>query len=239
MKIYPVPFEKFVMRRSAIQWLLAAVTFSAVSSVSAQSPCGDLKNAVGPFDYRFEKKIAAGIEFHHFNADVEALRRGQSTSLAGDIQYLLFAVPNHHRALASLMRLGRKMKSEKLDGLGYPIECYFDRALRFQPNDAIARLLYADYLLAGKRTTEAGQQLELAKGFAADNPFTQFNIGLMYLILQDYPRALTQAHRAIELGFVKTDLKDRLVAAGQWVEPALVPPALAPAAPALSAASSP
>lgn len=132
------------------------------------------------------------------------------------------------------MRLGVKVKSEHLEGLAYPVECYFERALRYQPNDAIARMLYANYLVVHKRPSEAAQQLEVAIGLAADNPFTHYNIGLMYMDLKDYPRALAQAHRAIELGFTKPDLKDRLVAASRWVEPA---PAPAPAAAASAAAS--
>ncbi len=220
---------------------LVLVVTGASRPASAQSNCGSLQNHFGPFDYRIERDKAFQVEKHHFNPDVEALRRGQSgANIAGDIEYLLRVFPNHHRGLNAMMRLGVKVRSENLAGAAFPVECYFERALRFQPNDAIARMLYANYLVVHKRPAEAAQQLEVSIGLAADNPFTHYNIGLMYMDLKDYPRALAQAHRAIELGFNKTDLKDRLVAAKQWVEPATAPAAPAtPAAPAASAASAP
>lgn len=221
------------MRAAAIFSIIALVLSSAGLPVLAQSNCGSLQNHYGPFDFRIERDKAVQVESHHFNADVEALRRGQSSSIiAGDIEYLLRVFPNHHRGLNALMRLGLKVKNEHLEGLAYPVECYFERALRFQPNDAIARMLYANYLVAHQRPSVATQQLEVAIGLAADNPFTHYNIGLMYMDLKDYPRALAQAHRAIELGFTKPDLKDRLIVARQWVEPASAPapaPAAAPA----------
>ncbi len=224
------------MRTSTISAVIALVITGAGLTVQAQSNCGNLQNHYGPFDYRVERDKALQVEKHHFNADVESLRRGQSgANIAGDIEYLLRVFPNHHKGLNALMRLGVKVKSEHLVGAAFPVECYFERALRFQPNDAIARMLYANYLVIHKRPAEAAQQLEVSTGLAADNPFTHYNIGLMYMDLKDYPRALAQAHRAIELGFSKPDLKQRLVAAKQWVEPA----AAAAAPVASSAASSP
>lgn len=227
------------MRSAAIFGAAALVLSCAGLPAWAESDCGSLQNHFGPFDYRIERDKAVQVEKHHFNANVESLRRGQSgANIAGDIEYLLRVFPNHHRGLNALMRLGLKVKSEYLEGLAYPVECYFERALRYQPNDAIARMLYANYLVLHQRPSEAAQQLEVAIGVAAENPFTHYNIGLMYMELKDYPRALAQAHRAIELGFTKPELKDRLVAARQWVEPALAPPP-AVAASAAAAASSP
>ena len=220
---------------TTISAVMALVLAGAGFSARAQSNCGNLQNHYGPFDYRVERDKAFQVEKHHFNADVESLRRGQSgANIAGDIEYLLRVFPNHHKGLNALMRLGVKVRSEHLVGAAFPVECYFERALRFQPNDAIARMLYANYLVVHKRPAEAAQQLEVSTVLAADNPFTHYNIGLMYMDLKDYPRALAQAHRAIELGFNKPDLKERLVAASQWVEPALTA-----AAPAASAASAP
>ena len=228
------------MDSAAIFATLALGLTSAGLPASAQANCGSLQNHYGPFDFRLERDKALQVEKHHFNADVEGLRRGQSGSLVGgDIEYVLRVFPNHHRGLNAVMRLGLKLKSEYLEGLAYSVECYFERALRFQPGDVIARMLYANYLFVHTRPLEAAQQLEVTIGLAADNPFTHYNIGLMYIDLKDYPRALAQAHRAIELGFNKSDLKDRLVAARQWQEPASAPATPATAASASSAASSP
>lgn len=233
-------FRGVTVNLSSIFVAAALVLSGAGLPVLAQSNCGSLQNHYGPFDYRIERDKAFQVEKHHFNAGVESLQRGQSgANIAGDIEYLLRVFPNHHRGLNSLMRLGLKIRSEYLEGLAYSVECYFERALRFQPQDAIVRMLYANYLVVHKRPSEAMQQLEVAIGLAADNPFTHFNIGLIYMDLKDYPHALVQAHRAMELGFTKQDLKERLVVAGQWVEPkSPLSPTNAPAASAPVATSS-
>jgi tetratricopeptide (TPR) repeat protein len=54
------------------------------------------------------------------------------------------------------------------------------------------------------------------KAAAADNAFTQYNIGLIYFDLKNYEKALEQAHKAEELGFGRTELRDRLKKVGRW-----------------------
>jgi hypothetical protein len=58
---------------------------------------------------------------------------------------------------------------------------------------------------------------------AKDNPFTHFNIGLVYFDLKMYDRALAQAHRAIELQLPRTELRDMLTKAGHWKDPPAAP----------------
>jgi tetratricopeptide (TPR) repeat protein len=65
---------------------------------------------------------------------------------------------------------------------------------------------------------------------AGDNAFTHFNAGLLYLELNEFEKALQQAHRANELGMVNPALRERLQAAGKWQEPTS-PPADAARAP--------
>lgn len=207
-----------------------ALALAGAGAVSAQNSCGSLENAFGPFDYRVERGPNLRIvEGAHFTAQVEALVRGQTAvSPSGDLDYTLRAFPNHHRALMAVMRFGEKSKSPQPRDLRYSIECYFDRALRFKSDDVIVRMIFATFLSANQRAPEAQAQLEKATELAKDNPFTHYNIGLIYLSMKAYDKALAQAHVAYGMGFTQTALKDGLVAAGKWTEPP-APPSPAPA----------
>jgi hypothetical protein len=215
----------------------------AVAQVDA-SFCGPLDNGFGPFDYRPDRDpptVGTGdhtyklglVEGAHFTKDVELLIRGHRSGVdpGGDIDYTLRAFPNHHPALMAVMRYGEKKASQKPAGLKYVVECYFERAIRFRSDDAIVRMIYATYLAKNKRTPEAIAQLELATRIAGDNAFTHYNIGLVYFDLKMYDKALVQAHRAMNLGFARTQLREQLESAGQWQEPGGVPAVGAVSAP--------
>lgn len=191
---------------------------------TGDSACGSLANGYGPYDYRTDKPKLGIVERYHFTPAVETLIRGSTNVLPGpDLDYTLRASPNHHRALMSMMRYGEKMKSPQPQGAGYSVECYFERAVRFRPDDTIARMLYATFLSKNARTPEAIRQLELATVAAADNGFSHYNIGLIYFDLKKYDKALLQAHKAISLGFLQPALRDQLQSVGQWTEPAVQP----------------
>ncbi len=186
----------------------------------ATSSCGALGKPFG--DYLVDKdKVAMSAGFH-FTPEVESLVRGKSTNIIGaDIDFTLIAFPNHHRALVAMMRIGEKQKSPQPAGAKYTVECYFDRAIRFRPDDTVVRLLYATFLLKNAREADAAAQLEWAAKAATDDPFAQYNIGMIYLDMKNFDRALEQAHKAYELGFGRTELRDRLRSAGQWRDPEL------------------
>lgn len=201
-----------------------------------ESVCGTLLNNVGPFDYRNERRKLHVVEQFHFQPEVESLTRGMRTvSPAGDLNYTLRAFPNHHRALAAIVRFGQLKKSPQPDILAYSIDCFFERALRFRPDDTVVRLLYSDYLGKTKRPKEATEQLEITRKLAPDNGLTQYNIGLVFFELGNLDEALKQAHRAMALGANRDDLMKRLKSKGRWTEPPArseLPSAAASAAPA-------
>lgn len=208
--------------------LIAVITSTASIAQGISSSCGELRSPAqfGPFDYRSARNQLLIVEKYHFTPAVEALIRGStSTRPESDLDYTLRAFPNHHKALMAIVRFGEKMKSPHPSGLNYSVECYFDRALRFQPDDTIVRMLYARFLSKLTRPHEARQQLERATTLAGDNAFTHYNIGLIYFDFKNYDKALVQAHRAIALGFVQTDLREQLQLVGKWTEPPAVPPA--------------
>ena len=204
-----------------------------------ESFCGPLGNNFGPYDYRPEKFVRDDMDSHtakrilvegaHFTPRVELLIGSQSKSMSqseppgGDIDYTLRAFPNHHRALMSVMKYGERKKSDKPAGLRYIVECYFERAVRFAPTDTIARMLYATYLTKNSRLPEAVSQLEASDSLAAENPFTHYNIGLVYFDMKNYGKALSQAHRATALGFERTELRDLLKGVNKWQDPPAEP----------------
>lgn len=213
----------------------------ACSLPMAQSmnACGELANAFGPHDYRKDRgEPLQLVESAHFQPYVEMLIRGQTSSYPGhDIDYTLRAFPNHHRALLSVMRLAERDKAPRPRGMNYTVECYFDRAIRWQPTDQTVRMIFAGYLAKQNKRDDAKAQLAYVVQRAGDNPFTHYNAGLVYLEMNDFEGALAQAHRAAALGFPRTELRDKLQAAGKWSEPP--PDSAAPAASAASAAAAP
>lgn len=202
-------------------------------------------------DYRFTSPGAKlVVERRHFTPRVENLISGETTTKPGpDLSYTLNKMPNHHRALLSIVRWAEKLKTSKDPEMRYSFQCYFERALKFRADDTLVRLIYATYLGTNAQLPAALQQLALASQAAKDNAMTHYNIGLVYADLGQYDEALRSAHRAIELGVEKPELRERLEKQGKWREPTTAPaedatvsepapaPASAPASAPLSAAS--
>lgn len=244
-------------RRAAAATTLAAALVAALGATLAvapahaqilpgqaaqTNPCGPIfiRNFFGPYDYRTHRGTLQIVEDFHFTPEIEAGLRGRNGPIGGDINYTLKASPNHHRALITLMQVGRRLKNEQYTGLEWPMECYFDRAIRFQKDDPIVRMLYAQYLTERNRRPDAVKQLDIALELAGDNPFTHYNIGMLFADAAEWDRALKQAHKAMSLGFPRPELADRLRQAGRWSEPvaAAAPTAAASAGAAPAAAAS-
>lgn len=222
--------------QGAIVIIAGCTAVTAACAQSAAIACGPLSNAYGPYDYRSDRGEKLDIvERHHFTANVESLSRGESGTVAKELTYTLRAFPNHHRALLAAVRLGKRMKSPQPSGLEYSIGCFFDRATRFRPDDTIVRMLFASYLFENGQPADADAQLARADVLAGDNPFTHYNIGMIYLEHKNYDKALLQAKKAYALGFSRTELRDQLKAVGRWKEgdvSAGTAPAAAASAPA-------
>lgn len=208
------------LHRALYAFCVAWLTASCAHAQTAH--CGSLENSFGPFDYRTVRgQQLQLVESAHFTPPVEALIRGQASGKypGGDLDYTLRAFPNHHRALASTARLAERDNTPQPQGMRYTVECWFERAVTFQPDDAVARMLFARFLLKAKRRAEALRQLTMAQPHARDNPFTHYNLGSIFLEAEQYDEALKHAHRALELGFPRTELKAQLQAMGRWREP--------------------
>jgi tetratricopeptide (TPR) repeat protein len=184
---------------------------------SATGLCGPLENGFGPFDYRTasptDRKLVEGA---HFTPSVESLQRGNTGLVGGDIDYTLRAFPNHPRALFAMTRLAERSKTTKPPGAHYPIECYYDRAIRFRPDDAMVRGLYAAFLIRQGRADEARLQLKVAEESGSNDPQVVYNLGLAYFDLREYERSLTFAKQAYAMGIPFPGLRDKLKRAGKW-----------------------
>lgn len=205
-------------------WIGVALCFLAMSNVNAQSTdgCGPLRSQsqYGPYDARTDLDKLPLVLGAHFSPAVESLIRGDTNrSLGADIDYTLRAIPNYHRALISMMRLGERDKTDKPRDVRYTVECWFIRAVSFAPNDPIVRMIYSTYLNSKNRAAEGSAQLDAATSLAKDNGFTHYNIGLHYFDLKNYDKALIQAHKAMALDFPKTELQEQLRNLGKWTDP--------------------
>lgn len=198
--------------------------------------CGPIPN---PWDYNVNKNFIYLVEHAHFTRQVENLIRGESTSSAGpDLDYTLGRFPNHPRALISVTRAAERKLEAKI-GLPRPVECYFERALRFRKDDRVARMLYAQFLYGQNRKNEALEQLKITSHSAGDNPMSHRNIGLIYLEMKEPALALEEARLLERLNYDDPILNDALKRAGVVREPATgaAASAAADAASAASAAS--
>lgn len=117
------------------------------------------------------------------------------------------------------------------------IDCYYARGMNFASDDLVFRMLYVNSLIRRKRFDDAQRFLDYVVTQAADNPMTHFNAGMLYMDMSNHDRALIQAHRAMALGLMRPELRDRLTAVGRWKEPE--PATSETAAPPASAASQP
>jgi len=179
--------------------------------------CGSLENAYGPFDYTnpiSRTKDIPVVERYHFNADVEQLRQGQSgVYIMGDLDYTLRAVPNHHRALNAVARF--ELMGGDMHGFR-SAECYFDRALRFKPDDGNVYLIYGNYLFRKHEYVGAEANYKRALSLLANGSEAHYNLGLLYAETKDYERARQEAATAYRAGYPLQGLKNKLIRLGVW-----------------------
>ena len=196
-----------------------------VAAQSGPQACGNpFRNHFGPFDYRTAPaETRKLVEDYHFTQGIQTMTRPQNTmmhNMAVDVGYTLNVFPNHPRALLLMYRLSVRWKSDPPPGSGHTVECWFDRAIRFRPDDTVVRALYAQFLGRKNRRDDAMRQLSIAVEQAKDNPMSHYNIGLVAMEMGYTELALQQAHRALAMGFTRPELAEQLRSANAWVDPA-------------------
>jgi tetratricopeptide (TPR) repeat protein len=200
--------------------LLACAWLAASGNAVAKPYCGDLNNAFGPFDYRTasqgDKNLVEGA---HFTEEVQHGIKGNTGPVGGDLDYTLRVFPNHPRALNTLNTLAMRAPGKPIQGMRYPVECWFERAVRFQPDDGNAWMLFASYLYSIGQKERAQPMLEKAAALDPDSPSINYNLGLAYAKQGLYDKALPYAHKAYQREFPLPGLKQILEKAGVWTEP--------------------
>ncbi len=182
--------------------------------------CGSLENHHGPFDYtdyNVYKEHGFLVESNHFDANVESLNKGVTTNVYGDLDYVLRVFPNHHRALTTLSKYEFQVENaiEKM-GESISVECFFNRAIVFKPNDGIVRLIYATYLHRKGNFANAKLQYQKALEINPDSAEAHYNFGLYYVDTNHLNMAVKHGHRAYELGYPLPGLKNKLIRKGVW-----------------------
>ncbi|MCG5497544.1 tetratricopeptide repeat protein [Ectothiorhodospira variabilis] len=211
----------------SIPTFVILLTLISVPQVNAEFSggeieCGSLRNPDGPFDYR-KADFSRGIpqSTNHFTPEIESLQRGRTSFLLDDIDYTLREWPNHHRALWAISRLERMNRgalpgAERLSGWRRSADCYFDRAMRFTPDDGTVRMLYGMHLHLSRQPQRALAQFEEARELGEDSPEFHYNFGLLLFDLRDYSGAREQAEKAYSLGHPLPGLRNKLQRAGHW-----------------------
>jgi tetratricopeptide (TPR) repeat protein len=204
--------------------LLLAVAFMSPKIGSAQvvAACPDHIGGYGPYDYTNpddRAKHLAIVETYHFTPPVEALVRGTSGTVGDDLDYTIRAFPNHHRALDAMSKLSIKLKAARPRGSRCSVDGYFERAIRFQPNDGRLHMIYGLHLHRWNKIKEARQQFEQAGKLAPDDVDVNYNLGLVYADFKEWDKASDFAEKAYSRGFPLPGLKNKLKKVGKWKEP--------------------
>lgn len=206
---------------NTMKWLAAALAVVASGhAFAAKNYCGEITNGYGPFDY-YDPTTAdmlPRVIDYHFTEDMQRTLVGATGLLGADIDYTLRAIPNHPAALALMARVALMTKVVKLPGANYPVECYFDRAIRFRPNDGVARAGYGNYLSTLGKIDQAIVMYKAAVDLNPTDAAINYNLGLLYYKNKDYDNANLYAKKAYALEFPLPGLKNLLVAAGKWTD---------------------
>ena len=233
------------MRRHSLLPLALLLASLTGGRALADGDCGrpgDSPGRFGPFDYR-----AAGldqerwlVESAHFTLYMEDMalygfssrqaRTGGSgeeaagwSLVGGNLDYTLYAFPNHSRALYAMAIWQERTKKEDPIGLQgalqgsrmLPAECYFQRAVGYTPDDPLVFHAYGAYLQKIGQLTKAADQYKRAIELNPNAPEPHYNLGLLYFQLGDYANASLHADRAYALGYPLPGLKRKLASVGR------------------------
>src|SRR5262249_11944310 len=145
--------------------------------------------------------------------EVESLVKGSTAPLPMDIDYTLRQIPNHYRALSAIARWDLD-HPRKPDAKYYTVECYFQRAFAFRPDDPMPYFMYGVYLHRKKSYDIALQYYRKANTLGMNNSEFDYNMGLLYLDMNDIKQAQAYADKAYSQGYPLAGLRNRLERAG-------------------------
>ena len=208
----------------------ALVALIAGGSIALAQECGPvpLPGAAGPYDYvdaKYSWNLNDISQNHWVPAQQELAAKRVQYALR-ELNFLLIRVPNHYPGLFELGRIEQHYPGISYDPsltgskdiMFFPptAECYFDRALRYRPNDPTLRMLFGLYYHKSKHLEKALAQYQKAEIMDPESSEIQNNLGLVYFDLKDYESSIRHAQKAYKLGYPLAGLRKKLKAAGKW-----------------------
>lgn len=180
-----------------------------------------------PFDYyHSDTRLSTGtyqggllhlVEKAHFTDDVRNLVKGNTSVMPGDILFVLNTIPNHPAALDAYSRYEYRLQhsdvfraKQSSPTLTHGADCLFVRANEVYPNNAETLLVWAIHQFRNKRFSAAQQLLERTIAIAPDYVEAHYNLGLVYVELNDAESAAKHAAIAYDAGYPLMGLKNKL-----------------------------
>ncbi|WP_201245122.1 tetratricopeptide repeat protein [Halochromatium salexigens] len=196
-----------------IETLLVGSLLFASISVNA-AVCPEFSGRGLDYTNPKDRKRLGLVEKFHFTEDVRSLRKGASSYLIDDLEYVLNFFPNHHPALNALARLVIREGTPLPPHADANIECRFRWAEQAQPMDAMVPVIQGVYYSRVGRPEDAKTALEKAVKLAPDNPEVNYNLGLALYDLEEYEGARSYARKAYRGGYPLPGLRNMLERAG-------------------------
>lgn len=203
--------------------LMALLIFNGVNAYAA-SQCGDPFKSLGgtnPSDYTnaADSKHLKQVNDYHFDPfkDNSVYRY-----FINNMDYTLRHFPNHYPALYLVSKRERtereriekqgKYFDEPKSSAGFPAtaECYFERAVRFRPNDPTVHMLYGIHLHLLGKLDQALQEYKKSEQIYPNNSELQYNLGLLYFDRKEYNLARQHAQKAYTMGYPLRGLQEKL-----------------------------
>lgn len=209
---------------------MCAATTCFAQAVDCPDP---FTNAFGPWDYtngldRSDPQRIPIVEGFHFTPRVESLEGGATGAYAlTDLDYTLRAIPNHHRALNSVVKYD--LQHHGTPTQFRPVQCWFDRAFSFRPNDGMVWLIYGIWKNGKNDTNGALEAYQRAKELMPGAAEVDYNLGLIYFRLGDYEKSLASARIAYGANYPLQGLRKKLADKGYRLENQSPPPPAPPA----------
>ena len=175
------------------------------------------------FDYRSTTAQALRwkglVEGAHFTTSIRRGIAGNTAHLMGDLTYTLNHFPNHPFALSVAAEYQRRpgyvaRRGNKRDYYWTSINCFFRRALSFAPTDPQVYHVIGLHFHKLKQHRRAEVFYQQALRLKPPIIEAHYNLGLLYLDMQQPARALPHAEIAYRGGYPMPGLKSRLAEAG-------------------------
>lgn len=197
--------------------VLMMATYSPPSEADL-SICGTLDRQFGVWDYAnpaHRARYLNTVENRHFTERIRTLAGGETgPTPGGDLSYTLTWFPNHYQALDAMSRLSRQERTLQPRGSRHNLECWFDRAIRFRPEDAMVRVVQAFHHERWRQTDKAREAALAASALQPDDPETNYNLGLILVRLGEHELAHEHAKTAYAMGYPMPGLRNLLRQAG-------------------------